>query len=41
MKMKEYSSPELIVIEVKMQTSTVGASGDGNLGNFEDGGIIE
>lgn len=41
MKKKEYVSPELNVIEVKMQTTTVGASGDGNLGNFTDGGVIE
>lgn len=41
MKKKEYVSPELNVIEVKMDTTTVGASGDGNLGNFTDGGIID
>lgn len=42
MKKKEYLSPELSVIEIKMQTSTtVGASGSGNLGNFSDGGVIE
>lgn len=41
MKKKEYLSPELSVIEIKMQSTTVGASGSGNLGNFSDGGVIE
>lgn len=41
MEKKEYVSPALNVIKVRMQTTTTGASGSGNLGNFEDGGVIE